>query len=117
MMDGHKTLMLEKEKLDKLAADSISIKDFASKLGVTYITAKNIAGLYGVTLPDGRKGVSKSNHVNRNADIYHLRQVHGLSYSAIGKKYGITRQRAHSIYKNVDKKFALTMAKTKNLHS
>lgn len=109
MMDGHKRLVLEKQKLEELAAESVSMKDFASKLGFSYITAKNIADLYGVTVPDGRVGVSKSNQVARNADIYHLRQVHGLSYSAIGKKYGITRQRAHGIYKAEHKKLALTM--------
>jgi hypothetical protein len=109
MMDGHKRLMLEKQKLDELAAESTSMKDFASKLGFTYITARNIAELYGVTVPDGRVGVTKSNQVARNADIYNLRQIHGLSYSAIGKKYGITRQRAHGIYKAEHKKLALTM--------
>ena len=109
MIDGHQQLLLEKQKLDKLATESTSMKDFASKLGFTYITAKNIAELYGVTVPDGRKGKNKSNHVNRNKDIYNLRQVHGLSYTAIGKKYGITRQRAYSIYQAEHKKLALTV--------
>jgi hypothetical protein len=97
--EDNMTIEIPKEKVMEAIHKFDSIGEIAEYLGVTRVTLFKICMTYYIkSLPDGRKN-RPDFKADRARDIFTDRQIHNLTYSAIGKKHGITRQRVFAILK------------------
>lgn len=92
------------------AAKSTSWKDFAARLGYSYLTARIWAKRLNITdlIPDGRVGNQTGSEYQgeRNKQIWHRRYVIKDTLQNIADDYKISRQRVYAIARDEQKRLA-----------
>ena len=97
--EDNMTINIPKEELMEAIHKFDSAGDIAKYLGITRTSLLKICMTYYIkSLPDGRKN-RPDFKADRARDIFADKNFHGMTYSAIGKKHGITRQRVFTILK------------------
>jgi len=98
----------KEEWIRNTAAESISWKDFAERLGCSYLTARAWSIKYNLDIPDGRVGNPSGSpaKAERNHDIWYRRYTLGETLQSIGDCYNISRQRVLAIAQREAKRLA-----------